>query len=118
MVNNWYEDNTGITHHRPIINAEFTNCIIYGANDDEILFDTIPGSAPNYSLNYCVIKTTKILNSHYSNIKNNVDPRFKATDDFHLLPSSIAIGWSDNLTTSNDLDNEFRTSHNAGCYEK
>ena len=118
LVNNWYEDNTGTIQHRPIVKAKFTNCIMYGANEVEILVDTVPGSLPNYSFNYCVIKTSNPLNSHYTNMKNNVDPKFKATDDFHLLPSSVAIGWSDNLTTSNDLDNESRTSHNAGCYEK
>jgi len=118
LINNWYEDNTGTIQHRPIVKADFTNCIMYGANEVEFFVDTVPGSAPNYSLNYCVIKTSNSLNSKYTNMKNNVDPRFKSIDDFHLLSGSVAIGWTDNLTTSNDLDDKPRISFDAGCYEK
>lgn len=121
-LNNFFVANNTI-FHRPIVQATFNNCIVYGDKDNEILIDTLETTTPNYIFNRCVIKTDQSTNNgHYPAIRKNQDPRFvePSSFDYHLGAGSSAIDYGDfpAPTNGNDLDGVMRIVPNdVGCYE-
>jgi hypothetical protein len=95
-MNNFYEDNTGKIQLRPITKADFTNCIIFGNNEDEIGFDKDDGAAINYSFKYCILKS-KNTNLIGNNNFYNQEPGFYnvAERDFSLKENAFAIDKGD-----------------------
>ncbi len=58
VINNYYEDIGGNFQVRAIENAYFTNCIIYGSNENELFLDKYPNafSIYNYHFENCLIR--------------------------------------------------------------
>jgi hypothetical protein len=122
VLNNYYIGSNNNVYYRPIIKADFNNCIIYGDKDNELFIDTIQGSNPNYTFNHCMIKTNKnINNSHFTNIKKNIGPSFASSLTFKLNSGSQAINFADPLfptLNGDDLGGSVRTPlYDLGCYE-
>lgn len=65
LINNYYEDINGKIQIRPIENAYFTNCIIYGDKENEIGLDRYQNQAGmfNFYFDHCLIKIKTIENS-------------------------------------------------------
>jgi hypothetical protein len=123
FLNNYYEDNTGAIQLRPINKADFTNCIIFGNNEDEIGFDKDDGAAINYSFKYCILKSKDTglsgNNNHY-----NQEPGFYSVSDkdFSLKENAFAIDKGDgsiiNGLLLNDIKNKSRSiPPDIGAYE-
>lgn len=127
LLNNYYEDANGVTQPRALSGADFENCIIHGANANEIKLDQNAGAAFEYKFNYCLLKTDIntsdgnrfvgiVLNPAGITIDGQLhDPVFNnaAENDFHLFAQSAAINKGsftlmDTLTS--DLDGKMRDS--------
>lgn len=124
VLNNYYLGADNVIYHRPIVKADFNNCIIYGDKDLELDIDTLNGTTPSYTYNHCMIKTNRATtNSHYSNIKKNTNPNFVNPTEFNfkLRSSSQAISFGDPLfpvSNGDDLDGVVRSApYDVGCYE-
>ncbi|MEA3443237.1 MAG: hypothetical protein U9R19_00770, partial [Bacteroidota bacterium] len=64
IINNYYEDVNENINVRPIENAYFANCIIYGNRDNEIGLDKYEYSQQstfNYRFESCLLKTDTVL---------------------------------------------------------
>lgn len=123
-LNNYYIGVDNNIYHRPIVKADFNNCIIYGDKEIEIDIDTLAGTLPNYMFNHCIIKTTGSTNNiHYNNIRKNGNPNFVNSSGFNfkLNAGSQAINFGDPLfpvNNGNDLDGVIRSApYDIGCYE-
>lgn len=123
----YYETNSSI-QYRPFTNANFTNSIIYGPNDNELILDTldraISGVAPVYNFTNCIIKTDEtpslfVPTNNFYNCKLNNDPLFVSPGfwDFHVPSNSPAVGEADGSTLPDDLDGVSRSLNTIGCYE-
>lgn len=124
----YYESGSTI-QHRPFTTANFTNCIIYGNNDNEFVLDTLPrnsawsitGSASVFNFANCLIKTdTTIADANFfSNCITNSDPLFVNPSgwDYHVPSNSPAVGQAFGSTSGNDLDGNGRFGNTIGCYE-
>jgi len=93
LVNNFFtyiENNSEIIETRDLLAANFTNCIIYGSNNLELILDNIEGSTFNYNFKNSLIRFDDYNNSfseiseynfddlaHYQNMIINQDPDFK-----------------------------------------
>ena len=85
ILNNWYISAYGDTVARNLVEATFTNCIIYGSYDKtELWLDNRGGGDFNYRFLHSVVKGGEW----------NVDPQFVNPDDedFHLADDSPASG--------------------------
>lgn len=56
LINNWFEDFTGIVQARDVNEAYFGNCIVYGNNPNEVLVDKIEGSLLNFQFERCLLR--------------------------------------------------------------
>lgn len=125
VLNNYYKDVNQIINLRPLINAYFGNCIIYGVNEEELLLDKNPNSVFNFKFDHCLIRTklnTNDLNLFYSCIINS-NPQFIDTDNNNLKlnSNSPARFYGTNYVTNNvpfDIEGILRP-YNAclGAYE-
>lgn len=122
LLNNYFESNGIIA--RDLVRADFVNCIIYGANANEVKLDENSGASFQYKFNYCLLKTdigTTDAN-HFAGIVLNPtavtidgqshDPVFNNVGeyDFHLFSQSAAVnkGITDSIPL--DLDGKTRDS--------
>jgi hypothetical protein len=135
-INNWYEDVYGTIQIRPITNAYFGNCIIYGNKELEIGLDSFlisSGSYFNFTFDHCLLKVNSQFNtSNLRYFKSNVfgNPYFKDEEnyDYSLDTLSSAINKGDinlvNLYPSflnYDIINVSRITYGApdiGTYER
>jgi hypothetical protein len=112
-------------------NAYFGNCIIYGANDEEIILSENDQVLFNYKFDHCLLKTALDISDpqFYINCIKNSDPEFVdyIQNNYRLdtLSSAINIGSIEivngsTLDITNDLDGNARNSDvnpDAGAYE-
>lgn len=127
-----YYDTTGKGQYRTRpLDATFTNCLIYGSLDEELLCaqqDTI--AAPYHArFDHCLIKSsqdTKVIPANVvrTSCQFNTDPQFAdyAKRNFRAKTSAAPTvdAGGQNLTTGNDLDDKPRVAGSAidiGCYE-
>lgn len=109
------------------VNANFTNCIIHGSEDEEILFDDDiieQASAINYEFRNCLLKTEFNIDSigFFDCIKNpaSADTLFRDRNenDFHLNNESPAINAGTTTNILTDFDGIARDEFpDIGCYE-
>lgn len=100
VLNNYYSYSSSgqtQTSYRDLINAYFTNCIIYGSKDTEVLLDLTSDAMANFRFDNCLIRY-----KNYSEIENsdffidnlyNKNPRFLSTSspfDYRLDTLSYA----------------------------
>jgi len=129
FLNNYYEDINGETQFRPLQQANFSNCIIYGDNDNELLLDYNNGTEFNYSFDHCLIKLdTNMYNINADPLFNqcllNNNPKFIDTDSWNFELDSISpainIG-SENtaLLVPYDINGNYRVVlPDLGCFER
>jgi hypothetical protein len=96
LLNNYYIDINNITQVRPIEKAIFSNCIIYGQKETELLIEKIDGTTLNYSFNNTLLQVGSdftIENPEaFTNVIFDTDPKFKDWEngDFGLDTLSVA----------------------------
>lgn len=135
LDNTYRQDNTLFVS--PLVQANFTNCIIYGPNNIELGLKKDPSAAFNYNINHCLVKFydssaqlnsnplyTPFLNDNTNLIANNVnsqDPKFKnaAKNNLRIGLASSGKGKGDPLfIIAQDADGKNRTSPpDLGAYE-
>lgn len=116
----------------PLERAYFGNCIISGNGFEEIILDSIAGSAFQVLFDYCLVQTESANKSPhlFSNCIFNEDPKFLDpwNSNFELDTLSVAkdAGWLSIINTSalnihTDLKGQSRiadTGPDLGCYER
>ena len=133
LLNNWYEfDNTIFVND--LNRADFSNCIIYGDQDSEIIINENTDGNFNYSFHYCLlnIEPNPQDNSYdisdpiyFNNILLNQDPRFINEDiNYELDTLSPAMDAGDpviGVQVPFDLNNntrDFNGIPDLGAYER
>jgi hypothetical protein len=113
------------------LNAYFGSCIIYGLNDEEILYSEEEDAAFNVSLDHCLLKTEMDISDTeiYLNCQKNEDPLFLDYTKYNFridtLSPAIDSGSFEVVNNSQinidlDLDGNSRISDDApdiGAYE-
>ncbi|MEI6695385.1 MAG: hypothetical protein WCO13_04890 [Bacteroidota bacterium] len=81
VLNNYYTDINDVIQLRPLENAYFGNCIIYGNSEEECMLDKNAAAAFNFKFDYCLIKTILSTSNttNYDHCKINQDPLFTNT---------------------------------------
>ena len=125
-MNNYYVSGMQ-TIYRPINKAFFGNCIIYGALNEEITFDSASSNNDlmNYYFENCVIKTQHIFpNNHFDTVIGN-DPSFynPSADNYQVNNGSPAIGNGNNAIGAKydtDLNGTITNTppYTIGAYQK
>ncbi|MBR1798957.1 MAG: hypothetical protein IJ761_03540 [Bacteroidales bacterium] len=85
VLNNWYTSADGQTVLRPLLQADFVRCIIYGTYPQtEVLIDSNSAAEMNY----------RFSESHVKGVTSNDDPQFEAplSGNFRLKAGSVAEG--------------------------
>jgi hypothetical protein len=102
LINNYYKDIYGTYQVRPLVNAVFGNCILYGNRENEIGIDAYPGSPVfNYKFDHCLLKIDPDISttdlSHFEEIIKNTLPVFTnpEKEDYSLDTLCIAIDVGD-----------------------
>ena len=123
--NDYYLDVNENIQHRQIENAEFYNCIIYGAlADSEIEFDMLDQNLSAIRFDYCLLKYKNDNQFNiFTNSILNEDPMFveASEGDLHLQEKSPCIGkgngvWGYNLPY--DIEGNLRLDPpSIGAYE-
>jgi len=133
VLNNYFVADD-VVYVRPLDNAVFSNCIIYGGRETEIeIFNTIndvplPGNF-NYLFDHCLVQVDTMDTSnedHFRNLLKNINPLFMSTFeyDYHLDTLSPVKDFGDPTISKYfpfDLDNQNRTVDDGpdlGAYER
>jgi hypothetical protein len=83
-MSNYYEDNNGQEQLRPMIRADFENCIIYGSIESEVGIESSANALFDFKFNHCLMKLKKsdyeLSNTNYfeGNLFNE-SPKFIQT---------------------------------------
>jgi hypothetical protein len=126
----YLEGNQVQTSRHPLTRADFTSCIIYGSQQDELELD-LPSSnntAGNYNFSYCNIRTSINANSRFQNCQFNISPYFKnpsgENGNFEIVlppssqPSGVIAKGRPSPNTFSDLKNRRRAHFpTIGAYE-
>jgi hypothetical protein len=101
LLNNWYKVNDAVNNYRDLTQADFTNCIIYGALDNELGLDSNNASPTqfNYFFKNCLIKANFSTSNtaHFLNNIINQNPVFHdpANNDLHISVNSAGKDMGD-----------------------
>ncbi len=125
-LKNYFTNAQGTTTISSIPQGTFTNCVLYGSGEEQLVFDTISavGVDLNFSFRNCVIKNPSSSNPFFQLCQFNENPNFinTSSNDFKFsLPSSLSntgnVGFP--TSTGSDLLNTIRsfTASDVGCYE-
>lgn len=96
LLNNYYIDENNNYQLRPLNQAIFGNCIIYGNKESEIVLDKRETADFNFLFDHTLIKIDEDFsttdNSHFKNIILNKDPKFKSpyNNNYELDTLSVA----------------------------
>lgn len=132
LNNHFIVDNN--VHVRPLENAFFSNCIIYGGRETEIEFYNTINDIPlpgnfNYLFDHCLVQVDTMDTSnedHFKDILKNINPKFMSTFeyDYHLDTLSPVKDFGNPDIAKYfpfDLDNQNRTIDDGpdlGAYER
>lgn len=109
----------GITYIRPIDEANFYNCVIWGSQNDEFTLDLL--GTVNFLFDHCLIRNTAIqTGSSYLNCIWNQNPNFENAPGNKLnfiLPSPLNNNGNSGTATSADIKGIPRTGPDIGAYE-
>ncbi|MBR1769022.1 MAG: hypothetical protein IJ748_01035 [Bacteroidales bacterium] len=116
VLNDWYKAANGSIIERPLYNAEFHNCVIYGnLAKSEVEFDLKSAQSVNYQFNHCLIKTDIFNNgsSFANDCIFNLDPKFNDAYENDVSPTedSPLVGNADGNWTyliGTDINNNYR----------
>lgn len=103
LINNWYQDVKGNYQSRPLTNAFFGNCIVYGSLTEELQFDSSHGGTQLFKFYFenCDLSTKQNIGVryHYNDSILNVPPPFynTETDDYEIHTGSQLSGYGNIL---------------------
>jgi hypothetical protein len=127
VINNYYVAANNTLNVRPIEEAYFGNCIIYGRTNEEIALDStnLVGSGYfSYYFDTCLLKTalnTTNSTGHFLSAIKNQDPKFKDASiyDYRLDNGSPAIDVGNpSIVVPFDLNGNLRSGFiDIGAYE-
>lgn len=133
ILNNWFEDNDRNIISRDLEQANFTNCIIYGSQINEIVLSKSEEALFNYQFKNCLVKANKedtdFESAEFINCVVNKNPNFidQNGGDFNLETNSFAKDIGDLTEVNNDavnLENDLKgnsriadTKPDAGAFE-
>lgn len=108
LINNFFtyvSDGSEIVETRDLVAANFTNCMIFGSNNIELIVDKIEGSQFNYNFKNNLIRFDDFNNNfedipeynfdditHYQNNIFNEDPNFKEPFENELIIGEESAG--------------------------
>ncbi len=118
LLNNYYKDINGVYQVRPLENANFGNCIIYGNKENEIDLDMFPehDNEFNYNFDHCLLKVNEDVNTsdatHFNSVYINLSPEFidSSENDYQLNVSSNAKDKGD-INIINDVNSQYPDVH-------
>ena len=127
MIFKDYYQSTSI-EFRPFNSANFTNCIFYGSNTNELFIDTLGrdhpnGDVPVFNFTNCLVKLEDSINnsSFFSNCFNNQEPLFNDPNnwDFSIPTNSIVVDKGASSSIMIDILANPRTGafNDLGCFE-
>lgn len=121
-LSNYDYDTLGNKITNPLSNAYFGNLILYGANQEELMLDSVPEAAFNFQFDHAILKTTvkTTNNSRFVNCLINKDPKFTEPQkmNYQLDTLSPAIGQGKPLGIPFDIRGISRSDTPAlGAYE-
>lgn len=109
----------GITYVRPIDEANFYNCVIWGSQNDEFSLDLL--GTVNFLFDHCLIRNTAVqTGSSFFNCIWNLNPNFENAANNNLnfvLPSPLNNAGNFGTATSADIKGTPRTGPDIGAYE-
>ncbi len=118
-LGNFAESSQG--HFSADIDATFTNCIIDGSLEDEIVYDDDNIAAFDYQFNNCILKTKmSTSDTNYTFILLNKDPNYILYSEFNFHLSSNSPGRDAGVATAvlDDIEENPRTGFpDIGAYE-
>jgi len=118
-ISDYYKDNSTVLVTD--ITGSAKNCIFYGNQDDELVFNLDNVGTNNFTFSNCIIKMkTPSTEPFYSGIKWNEAPQFKnvAEYDFDIPYSSPAVNSGLNLSIPQDIKGRVRDAQpDMGAYE-
>lgn len=85
VLNNYYHYSLGgqtYVSNRDLINAHFTNCIIYGSRENEIGIDLTPDAMANFRFDNCLIR--------YADYSELIDSDFFIDNIFNESPNFVS----------------------------
>ena len=122
-MGNFAESSQG--HFSADLNASFTNCIVHGTLEDELVYDDDDIAQFSFDFNNCLL-TTKLdvtgvgYNLILKNLNNSENPLFVNAfeDDYHLQSNSPCRDFGIPTFSGNDLDEVGRdATPDLGAYE-
>jgi len=118
-IGNFAESSQG--HFSADVDATFTNCIIDGSLEDELVYDDDHIAAFNYQFNNCLLRTKKSTSdTDYTFIIRNEDPIYILSSEFnfHISSNSPARDAGVATTVLDDIEENLRTGFpDIGAYE-
>jgi hypothetical protein len=106
---------------RPITEAYFSNCVMYGGMTDEIALNIEDHPQSDFLFDHCLIKNSETYTtSSFQNCLWNQDPNFVSTEenDFKFnLPSPLNNSGNAGTATMSDIEGNPRTGPDIGAYE-
>ncbi len=132
LLNNFTTDSDQNSIPNPLLSANFTNCIIYGNNNPEVLLDPVAEADFNFNFKNCLIYFDDPNNrfsgpfynfddtNYYDNVRFNLDPGFLNSSENKLqIPlNSPASGQGTTAGTLNtDIEGNTRPNpSDLGAY--
>ncbi|PCH92369.1 MAG: hypothetical protein COB85_08245 [Bacteroidetes bacterium] len=118
-LGNFAETSQG--HYSADINATFTNCIIDGSLDDELVYDDDEIAAFDFQFDNCMLKTKKSASdSNYTFVILNKNPIYILSSEFnfHISSNSPARDAGVATTVLDDIEENPRAGFpDIGAYE-
>lgn len=132
LLNNYYESASGSIIARDLLQAYFSNCIVYGNIDGELAFDENTDGDFSPIFEDCIVKVDDDFDKNqplrFQNTRFNINPKFKDpfAGNFELDTLSNAKDRANSIWISDpemalDLNGDFRysdASPDIGCYER
>lgn len=91
-ISNYSYDTLGNKVPGDLLKGYFGNAIVYGAEEEEIMYDTLPGALFNLNFDHSLLRT-KLNTSdpiRYIDCIINKDPLFKDVQHFNYMPDSLS----------------------------
>jgi hypothetical protein len=110
---------SGVTYVRPIPEAIFNNCVIWGSQEAELGLDILNPNT-SYTFGNCLIKNPVLTTSSYLNCLWNQNPNFEATQENNFnfkLPSPLNNNANPGTANASDIKGIPRTGPDIGAYE-
>lgn len=117
LKDNYVSD--GVTYIRPVDEANFYNCVIWGGREDELGLDIL-GNV-NYLFDHCLIRNSEVqTGSSFFNCIWNENPNFENANQNNFLfklPSPLNNAGNFGTSSASDILGIPRTGPDIGAYE-